>query len=104
MTTVSKILLACIILFELTCTNCFICAKKQKEAFDLELLVKVDEVKDTTRKRPLTLHIVRLMIEKFPDSTDLFSELPHVHRVAAKVIESELDLTKYILLDNLLTV
>lgn len=57
----------------------------QNEAFDLELLGKVNEVKDTTQKCPLTVHLVRLMIEKFSDSTDLFSELPHVHRVAAKV-------------------
>ena len=57
----------------------------QREAFELDLLGKVDEVKDTAQKCPLTVHLVRIMIEKFPSSTDLFSELPHVHRVATKV-------------------
>lgn len=57
----------------------------QRVAFDLELLGKVDEVKDSTQKCSLTVHLVRIMIKEFPSSTDLSSELPHVHRVAKKV-------------------
>jgi hypothetical protein len=57
----------------------------QRAAFDLELLGKVNEVKDTTKKCPLTVHLVRIMIKEFSSSTDLSSELPHVHRVATEV-------------------
>ena len=57
----------------------------QRVAFDLELLGKVKEVKDTTQNCPLTVHLVQIMIKEFSSSTDLSSELPHVHRVATKV-------------------
>lgn len=40
------------------------------------------DVKDTVHKAPLMLHLVELVVEKFPESTDLYAELPHVHRVA----------------------
>ena len=40
------------------------------------------DVKDTVHKAPLLLHLVELVVEMFPESSDLYSELPHVHRVA----------------------
>ena len=40
------------------------------------------DVKDTVHKSSLMLHLVDLVVESFPESTDLYSELPHVHRVA----------------------
>ena len=40
------------------------------------------DVKDTVHKSSLMLHLVDLVVERFPESTDLYSELPHVHRVA----------------------
>ena len=40
------------------------------------------DVKDTVHRAPLLLHVVELMVQQFPDSTDLFSELSHVHRVS----------------------
>ena len=40
------------------------------------------DVKDTVNKAPLMLHLVELVIEKFPNSSDLYSDLPSVHRVA----------------------
>ena len=54
----------------------------QSEAFDLEYLCRVVDVKDTVNKAPLMLHLVELVIEKFPNSSDLYSDLPSVHRVA----------------------
>ena len=40
------------------------------------------DVKDTVHKAPLLLHLVELVVEKFPESSDLHSELCHVHFVA----------------------
>ena len=51
-------------------------------AFDLEYLNRVTDVKDTAKKVSLMTHLVELVVEQFPDSTDLYSELPNVHRVA----------------------
>ena len=53
------------------------------EAFDLEYLTRVVDVKDTVHKVSLMTHLVELVVDKFPErSTDLYSEMPHVHRVA----------------------
>ena len=40
------------------------------------------DVKDTVHKAPLMLHLVELVVEKFPQSSDLYSELPNVHKIA----------------------
>ena len=58
------------------------------EAFDLEYLNRIVDVKDTVHKAPFLLHLVELVVEKFPESTDLYSELPHVHRVSKVTTES----------------
>ena len=60
----------------------------QSEAFDLEYLGRVMDVKDTVHKAPLMLHLVELVVEKFPQSSDLYSELPNVHRIAKVSISS----------------
>lgn len=52
------------------------------EAFELEYLSRVSNVKDTQHKTPLLVHLVELVIEQCPDSSDLHSELGRVHRVA----------------------
>lgn len=54
----------------------------QVEAFDLQYLSRVVDVKDTVHKAPLMLHLVELVVDKFPESSDLYSELSHVHRIA----------------------
>lgn len=48
----------------------------------MEYLTRVVDVKDTVHKAPLMLHLVDLVVEMFPESSDLYSELPHLHRVA----------------------
>lgn len=55
---------------------------KNDKAFNLEYLTRVVDVKDTLHKTPLLVHIVELVVERFPESTDLHSELIHTHRVA----------------------
>lgn len=59
------------------------CLNDRKEkAFDLEYLTRIVDVKDTVHKTPLLVHLVELVIEKYPDSLDLHSELLKVHRVS----------------------
>lgn len=66
----------------------------QVKGFRLEYLSKVMEVKDTVHKHPLLYHICEMIIEKFPDTTDFFSEA----RVSLNIIYySELDLTQCLL-------
>ena len=67
--------------------GCLLCigntlSGKQEKAFDLEYLTRVVDIKDTLHKTPLLVHIVELVVERFPDSSDLHSELSHTHRVA----------------------
>lgn len=52
------------------------------DAFDLEYLSRCVDVKDTRHKTPLLVHMVELVLEKFPESTNLHSEMSHIHRVA----------------------
>ncbi|XP_041986350.1 uncharacterized protein LOC121738398 isoform X2 [Aricia agestis] len=56
----------------------------QVKGFRLEYLSKVMEVKDTVHKHPLLYHVCEMIIEKFPDTTDFFSEVGPVIR-ASKV-------------------
>ena len=59
------------------------CLNSRKEvAFELDYLTRVVDVKDTAHKTPLLIHLIELVIETFPDSTDLHSELNKVHRVS----------------------
>jgi len=50
----------------------------------MEYLSHVPEVKDTVDKQSLLTHLCTYVVDRFPDSTDLFSEIPAVTR-AAKV-------------------
>ncbi len=62
------------------------CLNGRKEvAFELDYLTRVVDVKDTVHRTPLLVHLVELVIERFPDSSDLHSELIKVQRVS-KVI------------------
>ena len=65
------------------------------EAFDLEYLNRIVDVKDTVHKAPFLLHLVELVVDRFPTSTDLYSELPHVHRVAKVTTESPCTMHTY---------
>uniref|UniRef100_A0A3P8V114 Formin homology 2 domain containing 3 n=1 Tax=Cynoglossus semilaevis TaxID=244447 RepID=A0A3P8V114_CYNSE len=57
----------------LNCTNA--------KGFELSYLEKVPEVKDTVHKQSLLHHTCSIVVEKFPDSTDLYSEIGAVTRL-----------------------
>lgn len=50
--------------------------------FQLDYLTKVPEVKDTVHKHSLLHHLAQTVIEKHPDSSDLYSELGSVTRAS----------------------
>ncbi|XP_067267430.1 FH1/FH2 domain-containing protein 3 isoform X8 [Chanodichthys erythropterus] len=52
------------------------------KGFDLSYLEKVPEVKDTVHKQSLLHHVCSLVVENFPESTDLYSEIGAVTRSA----------------------
>ncbi|XP_016109330.1 FH1/FH2 domain-containing protein 3-like [Sinocyclocheilus grahami] len=52
------------------------------KGFDLTYLEKVPEVKDTVHKQSLLHHVCSVVVENFPDGTDLYSEIGAVTRSA----------------------
>jgi len=50
----------------------------------MEYLSRVPDVKDTVDKQSLLSHLCTHVVDRFNDSTDLFSEIPAISR-AAKV-------------------
>ncbi|XP_010882934.2 FH1/FH2 domain-containing protein 3 [Esox lucius] len=52
------------------------------KGFELSYLEKVPEVKDTVHKQSLLHHACAIVVEKFPDSSDLYSEIGAITRSA----------------------
>lgn len=52
------------------------------KGFQVEYLAKVPEVKDTVHKHSLLHHLCHIVMEQFPDSTDLYSEIGAVTRAS----------------------
>uniref|UniRef100_A0A3B4ARX8 Uncharacterized protein n=1 Tax=Periophthalmus magnuspinnatus TaxID=409849 RepID=A0A3B4ARX8_9GOBI len=52
------------------------------KGFELSYLEKVVEVKDTVQRQSLLHHTCNLVLEKYPESTDLYSEIPAITRSA----------------------
>ncbi|XP_036394443.1 FH1/FH2 domain-containing protein 3 [Megalops cyprinoides] len=52
------------------------------KGFELSYLEKVPEVKDTVHKQSLLHHVCTIVVEKFPDSSDLYSEIGAITRSA----------------------
>ncbi|XP_067856499.1 FH1/FH2 domain-containing protein 3 isoform X8 [Heptranchias perlo] len=52
------------------------------KGFELGYLEKVPEVKDTVHKQSLLHHTATIVVEKFPDSSDLYSEIGAITRSA----------------------
>ncbi|XP_075925722.1 FH1/FH2 domain-containing protein 3-like [Petromyzon marinus] len=52
------------------------------KGFELSYLQKVPEVKDTVHKRSLIYHICNVVVEKFPEASDLYSEIGAITRIA----------------------
>ncbi|KAK9886767.1 hypothetical protein WA026_018417 [Henosepilachna vigintioctopunctata] len=61
------------------------------KGFQIEYLAKVPEVKDTVHKHSLLHHLCHIVMEKFPEATDLYSEIGAITR-ASKVDFDELTL------------
>ncbi|XP_030649979.1 FH1/FH2 domain-containing protein 1 [Chanos chanos] len=52
------------------------------KGFELSYLEKVTEVKDTVHRQSLLHHTCNFVLEKFPDTTDVYSEIPAITRSA----------------------
>ncbi|NXC69799.1 FHOD1 protein, partial [Anhinga anhinga] len=61
----------------------------QSRGFELGYLEKVSEVKDTVHRQSLLHHLCQMVVEKFPETTDLYSEIASIAR-SAKVDFDEL--------------
>jgi hypothetical protein len=68
--------------------GCFLNGIEAK-GFNIEYLTKVPEVKDTVHKHTLLYHVCQIMVETFPTSSDLYSEIGPITR-ASKVDFEEL--------------
>jgi len=58
--------------------------------FQLDYLAKVPEVKDTVQKHSLLFHVCNIVVEKYPDTSDLYSDIGHITR-CSKVDFEELE-------------
>ncbi|XP_077642479.1 FH1/FH2 domain-containing protein 1 isoform X1 [Lonchura striata] len=61
----------------------------QSRGFELSYLEKVSEVKDTVHRQSLLYHLCQMVVEKFPETTDLYSEIASITR-SAKIDFEEL--------------
>ena len=52
------------------------------QGFSIDYLAKVPEVKDTVHKHSLLHHLCDMVMEQFPDSSDLYSEIGPITRCA----------------------
>ncbi|XP_048040541.1 FH1/FH2 domain-containing protein 1 isoform X6 [Megalobrama amblycephala] len=52
------------------------------KGFELSYLEKVTEVKDTVHRQSLLHHTCNFVVENYPDTTDLYSEIPAITRSA----------------------
>ncbi|XP_076470053.1 FH1/FH2 domain-containing protein 3-like [Babylonia areolata] len=67
-------------------------------AFNLVFLQRVPEVKDTVHKHSLLYHLCNIIIEQFPDTTDLYSEIGSItrcSRVDWEEVSRKLDRMEY---------
>jgi len=48
----------------------------------VDYLSRVAEVKDTVHKQTLIFHVANIVLDQFPDATDLYSEIGSVTRCA----------------------
>lgn len=60
----------------------------QVKGFELSYLEKVPEVKDTVHKQSLLHHVCSIVLDAFPESSDLYSEIGAITR-SAKVGANE---------------
>ena len=56
---------------------------RQAKGFNVDYLAKVPEVKDTVHKHSLLHHLCHMVMEKYPESSDLYSEVSHPGQTGA---------------------
>lgn len=66
----------------------------KSKGFQLDYLAKVPEVKDTVHKQSLLYHLCTIVMDKFPESTDLYNELSAVHRATRIDFDSQKEMLK----------
>lgn len=54
----------------------------QAKGFELSYLEKVVEVKDTVHRQSLLHHTCNQVVENYPESSDVYSEIPAITRSA----------------------
>lgn len=54
----------------------------QAKGFELNYLEKVVEVKDTVHRQSLLHHTCNQVVENYPESSDIYSEIPAITRSA----------------------
>ncbi|CAG2163903.1 unnamed protein product [Oppiella nova] len=59
----------------------------EAKGFQIDYLAKVPEVKDTVHKHSLLHHLCHIVMEKYPKSSDLYTELGSVSRASKKDFE-----------------
>lgn len=59
-----------------------VCVCPQAKGFELGYLEKVVEVKDTVHRQSLLHHTCSLVLENYPESSDIYSEIPAITRSA----------------------
>ncbi|KAJ7370554.1 formin y 2 domain containing [Desmophyllum pertusum] len=64
---------------------------KTVKGFQLDYLAKVPEVKDTVHKQSLLYHLCCMVMEKFPNSSDFYSDLGALHRCSRVDFDVVLD-------------
>ncbi|XP_043203710.1 FH1/FH2 domain-containing protein 3-like isoform X1 [Amphibalanus amphitrite] len=64
----------------------------EAKGFNVDYLAKVPEVKDTVHKHSLLHHLCHMVMEKYPDSSDLYSEVGPVTR-ASRIDFDDLEAT-----------
>jgi len=77
-----------VVITEMSSCSWCVCLRFQAKGFELSYLEKVPEVKDTVHKQSLLHHVCSIVVEKFPDSSDLYSEIGAITRSAKVSITS----------------
>lgn len=65
------------------------CVCVQAKGFELSYLEKVVEVKDTVHRQSLLHHTCSQVVENYPESSDVYSEVPAVTRSAKVLVTPE---------------
>jgi len=58
------------------------CVCVKAKAFQLDYLSKLPEVKDTVHKHSLLHHLTNMILDQFPDASDLYSDIGAISRCA----------------------